>query len=179
VACQAQGQPRRSFPAGKRGPQTPHSDAALLGLIRADLNPSPFQGEGRRKVGGRLGVRDGVKVGRRRVLRLRRENHLLSPDGGRRGNPRLHPGEIIPPAPNRMGGTDGASVFTVEEGRIWIFVAVEHGNAEGVEGAGLQTGDPMCGPGAHFPGAEVNRRIGGGRPRPVPIPGGDHAPSIC
>jgi len=78
-ARQAQGQPVRSFPASKRGPKTPLSAAALLGLIRADLNTSPFQGEGHRKVWTRLRVRDGVKVGRRRVLRLRRENHLLSP----------------------------------------------------------------------------------------------------
>ena len=120
----------RSFPAGKRGPKTPLSDAALLELIRADLNTSPFQGEGHRKVWARLRVRDGVKVGRRRVLRLMRENNLLSPYRGRRGNPRLHEGEIITQAPNLMWGTDGARVFTVEEGWGWIFVAVEHWNAE-------------------------------------------------
>ena len=78
----------------------------------------------------RLRVRDGVKVGRRRVLRLMRENNLLSPYRGRRGNPRLHEGEIITQAPNLMWGTDGARVFTVEEGWGWIFVAVEHWNAE-------------------------------------------------
>ena len=38
VARQAQGQPVRALPAGKRGPKTPLSDAALLELIRADLN---------------------------------------------------------------------------------------------------------------------------------------------
>ena len=54
VARQAQGQPVRSFPAGKRGPKTPLSDAVLLELIRADLNTSPFQGEGHRKVWARL-----------------------------------------------------------------------------------------------------------------------------
>ena len=81
-------------PAGKRGPKTAISDAALLELIRADLNTPPFQGEGHRKVWARLRVRDGVKVGRRRVLRLMRENNLLSPYRGRRGSPRLHEGEI-------------------------------------------------------------------------------------
>ena len=115
---------------GKRGPKTALSDAELLELIRADLQTSPFQGEGHRKVWARLRVRDGVKVGRRRVLRLMRENNLLSPYRGRRGTSRLHEGEIITPAPNLMWGTDGARVFTVEEGWGWTFVAVEHWNAE-------------------------------------------------
>ena len=83
---------------GKRGTKTALSDAELLELIKADLEASPFQGEGHRKVWARLRVRDGVKVGRRRVLRLMRENNLLSPYRGRRGNPRLHQGEIITPS---------------------------------------------------------------------------------
>jgi len=78
----------------------------------------------------RLRVRDGVKVGRRRVLRLMRENNLLSPYRGRRGHPNLHQGEIITQAPNVMWGTDGARVFTVADGWGWLFVAVEHWNAE-------------------------------------------------
>ena len=53
----------------------------------------------------------------------------LSPYRGRRG-PRLHEGEIITQAPNLRWGTDGTRVFTVEEGWGWIFVAVEHWNAE-------------------------------------------------
>jgi transposase InsO family protein len=59
-----------------------------------------------------------------------RENNLLSPYRGRRGHPHLHQGEIITQAPNVMWGTDGARVFTVEEGWGWLFVAVEHWNAE-------------------------------------------------
>jgi transposase InsO family protein len=117
-------------PPGKRGPKTALSDAPLLELIRADLAASPFQGEGHRKVWARLRVRDGVKVGRRRVLRLMRENQPLSPPRVRRGNPQLHRGEIITQAPNVRRGTDGARVFTVEEGWGWLFVAVEHWNAE-------------------------------------------------
>ncbi len=124
------GPPPRLAPPGKRGPKTGLSDAELLELIRADLAASPFQGEGHRKVWARLRVRDGVKVGRRRVLRLMRESNLLSPFRGRRGNPRLHEGEIITQAPNVMWGTDGAKVFTVEDGWGWLFVAVEHWNAE-------------------------------------------------
>jgi len=144
LVCHIWGQPRSSYyaswsgveppvslpPTGKRGPKTALSDAELLELIRADLTASPFQGEGHRKVWARLKVRDGVKVGRRRVLRLMRENNLLSPYRGRRGTPRLHEGESITPAPNLMWGTDGAKVFTVEEGWGWLFVVVEHWNAE-------------------------------------------------
>ena len=127
---QVAGLPVKLTQLGKRGPKTSHSDAELLELIQADLTASPFQGEGHRKVWARLRVREGVKVGRRRVLKLMRENNLLSPYRGRRGNSRLHQGEIITPAPNLMWGTDGAKVFTVEEGWGWLFVAVEHWNAE-------------------------------------------------
>jgi len=127
---QVSGLPVKLTQPGKRGPKTALSDGELLELIRADLQTSPFQGEGHRKVWARLRVRDGVKVGRRRVLRLMRENNLLSPYRGRRGNQRLHQGEIITQAPNLMWGTDGAKVFTVEEGWGWLFVAVEHWNAE-------------------------------------------------
>lgn len=76
--------PVRLAPASKRGPKTVLSDTELLELIRVDLTASPFQGEGHRKVWARLRVRDGVKVGRRRVLRLMREHNLLSPYRGRR-----------------------------------------------------------------------------------------------
>ena len=165
LVCQTWQQPRSSYYAdrqvaglpvkltqlGKRGPKTTLSDTELLELIRADLTASPFQGEGHRKVWARLRVRDGVKVGRRRVLKLMRENNLLSPYRGRRGNPRLHQGEIITPAPNLMWGTDGAKVFTVEE---WLGLALRRRGAleRRVHGlARLQTGDSICGPGAHFP----------------------------
>ena len=120
----------RLAPAGKRGPKTVFSEAELLELIRADLNASPFHCEGHRKVWARLRVRDGVKVGRRRVLGLMRENNLLSPYRGRRPSPRLDEGEIITQAPNLMWATDGAKVFTVEAGWGWLFVVVEHWNAE-------------------------------------------------
>ena len=94
-------------------------------------------------------MRDGLKVGRRRVLRLMRENNPLSPYRGRRGTPRLPEGEIITQAPNLMWGTEGPRVFTVEEGWKWISVAVEHWNAECVgwlsanSGPGLRPWSPF------------------------------------
>ncbi len=126
AARQARGQPVRSFSAGERGPQTSLSDAVLVELIWEDLNTSPFQDEGHRKVWAWLRVRYGAKVGRRRVLRLMRENNLLSPYRGRRVNSRLHEGEIVTQAPNLMWVADGARVFAVEEGWGWLFVTVEH-----------------------------------------------------
>jgi len=63
----------------RRGPKPKVSDADLMAAIRADLDASPFTGEGHRKVWARLRLLRGIRVGRTRVLRLMRENALLSP----------------------------------------------------------------------------------------------------
>ena len=124
--------PPASTPSSRRqsvGDRSP-SDQALLVAIEADLEASPWEGEGYRKVWARLRVCRDIRVARKRVLRLMRENNLLSPHRCRRrgGNP--HDGEIITHAPNLMWGTDGVRVFTVDDGWGWIFTAVEHWNAE-------------------------------------------------
>ena len=105
-------------------------DAQLLAAIRADLARSPFQGEGHRKVHARLRILDGIRVARTRVLRVMRAHGLLSPHRGRQGAAIAHDGTIITQAPNVMWGTDGGRVFTVDDGWVWIFAAVEHWNAE-------------------------------------------------
>ena len=46
------------------------------------------------------------------------------------GTTKVHDGTIVTPAPNVMWGTDGVRVFTVNEGWVWVFAAVEHWNAE-------------------------------------------------
>jgi transposase InsO family protein len=115
---------------GRRGPKPPVPDDELLELIRGDLAASPFRGEGHRKVWGRLHFGKGLRVSRKRVLRLMRENHLLSPYRGRQGEPIAHDGTITTEAPNVMWGTDGTKVFTLEHGWVWVFAAVEHWNAE-------------------------------------------------
>jgi transposase InsO family protein len=114
----------------RRGPRPLTSDEQLLASIRADLRRTPFVGEGHRKVWARLRVLDGLRVGRKRVLRLMREHQLLSPHRPLPGEPKLHEGTITTDAPNMMWGTDGARVFTVEDGWGWVFVAVEHFNSE-------------------------------------------------
>jgi len=114
----------------KRGPKTAISDDGLLAAIRFDLERSPWEGEGHRKVWARLRIVDSIRVGRKRVLRLMRENQLLSPHRGRRGDGVVHDGRITTDAPNLMWGTDGARVLTVEDGWVWVFSAVDHWNAE-------------------------------------------------
>lgn len=115
---------------GRRGPPPEVSDGALLAAIRADLERTPFQGEGHRKVHARLRILDGLRVSRKRVLRVMRENRLLSPHRVRQGRAKKHDGQIITMSPNVMWGTDGARVFTVDDGWVWVFSAVEHWNAE-------------------------------------------------
>ncbi len=114
----------------RRGPKPKVSHDALLEAIREDLAASPFTGEGHRKVWARLKFGKGIRVSRKRVLRLMREHNLLSPYRKPQGEPKAHDGTIGTAAPNVMWGTDGARVFTAEEGWGWIFVAVEHWNAE-------------------------------------------------
>lgn len=121
--------PGRPEPA-RRGPKPLVPDDELLRLIRQDLISSPFQGEGHRKVWARLRIGQGIRVARKRVLRLMRENNLLSPRRSRRADPNPHDRSISTEAPNIMWGTDGARIFTVDDGWTWIFVAVEHWNAE-------------------------------------------------
>jgi putative transposase len=119
-------------PAGRRGPKPALDDADLLAAIRRDLDRSPWTGEGHRKVWARLRVIDGIRVGRTRVLRLMRENSLLSPH---RRPPRPandHDGSITTDAPNVMWGADGAVIPTVVDGNVTLFIVAEHWNAEGL-----------------------------------------------
>jgi putative transposase len=144
-ACRVLGYPRSSLYARqarrvakvtgrrclmRRGPKPRIRDEQLLAFIRMDLERTPFSGEGYRKVWARLRIIDGVRVARKRVLRVMRENHLLSPHRGRPKQPQDHEGTIITSAPYVMWGTDGSKVLTVEEGWGWIFSAVDHFNAE-------------------------------------------------
>jgi putative transposase len=115
--------------AQRRGPKPKMPDAELLAAIRADLAASPFTGEGHRKVWARLRILRGIRVSRARVLRLMRENALLSPHRGHQGEPKLHDGSIITNRPNEMWGTDGIRIETVDEGWVWVFSAVDHFDA--------------------------------------------------
>ena len=128
-------------PPQKRGPKTLLSDAELLDKIRADLARSPFQGEGHRKVWARLRIIDEVRVSRKRILRIMRENRLLSPYRSRKATDKKHTGTISTEAPNVMWGTDGTKILTVEDGYVWLFSAVEHWSAECVGWHVVKFGD--------------------------------------
>ena len=98
--CEIWGVPRSSFyaaqkpgpdsampgPPGRRGPKPAIPDEALLAAIEADLARSPWTGEGHRKVWARLRTLDGIRVSRKRVLRLTRQHALLSPHRARQGS---------------------------------------------------------------------------------------------
>ena len=106
------------------------SDVELREKIQADLARTPFQGEGHRKVWARLRVLDKIRVSRKRVLRIMRENQLLSPYRCRKATGDQHTGTIITQAPNVRWGTDGTRILTVDDGYVWLFTAVEHWNTE-------------------------------------------------
>ncbi len=108
---------RRTQPVtirARRGPKTTLSDAELTDCIRRVIDPSPFLGEGYRKVWARLRVA-GIRASRPRVLRLMRAAQLLAPNRARRApQPTAHEGQIITSRPNEMWGTDATSAWTLE-----------------------------------------------------------------
>lgn len=116
----------------RRGPRSRISDAELLAAIRDELAGSPFTGEGHKKVQARLRRRTPpIRVSRSRVLRVMRAAQLLAPHRVRRthGDP-AHPGTIVTAGPNQRWGTDGTTILTGREGRVWLFLTVEHWNDE-------------------------------------------------
>ena len=125
----------------KRGPKTLLSDDELLVLIREDLATSLFTGEGHRKVWARIRFVKGIKVSRKRVLRIMRQENLLSPHRVIQGEKQEHNGKIITMVPNDMWGTDGTKIFTLDDGWCWLFTAIEHWNAECVGWHLAKTGD--------------------------------------
>jgi putative transposase len=117
-------------PPARRGPEPAVSDEALLAAIRADLRRSPWTGEGHRKVWARLRTLDGIRVSRKRVLRLMRGHALLSPHRARRRTEAAHHRRIVTEAPNVMWPADATQITTVQDGKVWLFGVAEHWNAE-------------------------------------------------
>ena len=111
---------RRRAPAKepeRRGPKPEVLDDELAAKIRAWLDEREklfgFRGEGHRKVHAWLRF-SGVRVARRRVLRVMREHGLLAPTPeGRRRGPYVHDGNL-----------------TRREGWAWVFIAVDHCTGE-------------------------------------------------
>jgi transposase InsO family protein len=95
----------------KRGPKTKLGDAELTDEIRAVLDGSPFTGEGHRKAWARL-----------RMKGIRRARRVLGP--------RSHEGTIVTDRPDEMWGTDATSTYTVENGHVTVFAAIDHATSE-------------------------------------------------
>jgi len=130
MVCKAWNFPRSSFyhfkkmsqkVKNRRGKRPTVSDENLLKAVISYINDSHFQGEGHRKIHARLKRLKGLKVGRNRVLKIMKNNHLLSPYRCEQGKANLHDGRITTDIPNVMWGTDAAKIFTLEDGWVCFF----------------------------------------------------------
>lgn len=82
-----------------------------------------------RKVWARLRFRD-LRTAARRVRRIMKENDLLAPH---RAAPRVahpHDGTIVTERVDEVWGTDMTETVTVDEGRAYVFIAVDHCSGE-------------------------------------------------
>ena len=115
---------------GKRGPKPTITDEQLLKGIKAAIATSPFHGEGHRKVCAKL--RMGItgiapmRVSRERVLRVMRENGLLSAARSPWRPELRHDGRITTDAPNVMWGTDMTSTVLCTGRNAYVFAVVDH-----------------------------------------------------
>ena len=106
----------------KRGPKTEHGDEELLGAIRSVRSG---RGEGHRKVVARLRAR-GMRVSKRRVLRMMRAHGLLAPrTGGRPEADEGRGGESGTGSPDESWSTDATRFHTRSEGWCWFFAVVD------------------------------------------------------
>ena len=106
-------------PVSKRGPKTTHSDDQVLLMIRDYIATSWFKMEGYRKVWADFKHVRGLRIGKHRVLRIMRENRLLSPLRQPWREKKPHDGTILSEKPNVMWGTDGTQVYTIDDGK-WL-----------------------------------------------------------
>ena len=88
-----------------------------------------LHGEGYRKIWARLRAA-GVRASPRRVRRVMGEHGLLAPHRAGRTEAKAHDGTIVTDRVNEMWGTDMTQTITTNEGKAYVFVAVEHANSE-------------------------------------------------
>ena len=121
---------------------------------------------------GAAAVIDGIRVSRTRVLRLMRENSLLSPH---RRPPRPandDDGSITTDAPNVMWGADGAVIPTIEDGSVTLFIVAEHWNAEGLGRHVAKHGN------RYAAAAALALAVSGSSAPSAPMPGGVSSPAM-
>jgi len=116
-------------PRRRPGPIGPCPDAELADHIRREIEASEFHGEGYRKIWARLRF-SGVRVSPRRVRRVMGEHGLLAPHRVATVSAKVHDGTIVTDRVNEMWGTDMTQSVTTDEGKAYVFVAVEHANSE-------------------------------------------------
>jgi len=137
----ADAQPAESTqPRVMRGPKPKISNAVLWALIEQDLANSLFKSEGHRPIWRRL-RRQGIKVSKKRVLRLTQEHSRMAPRRSRQGKKHEHTGSITTDKPNLMWGTDGIQFRTQAEGNCWAFFTVDHFNSECMGWYAVKKGD--------------------------------------
>jgi putative transposase len=112
-------------PVRRRGPVGACCDTDLLVHIKAVIEESRFHGEGYRKVWARLRLK-GIRTAPRRVRRLMKEHGLQAPHQVRPARDYQHDGTIVTERVDEMWGTDMTQTVTTEEGRAYVFVAVDH-----------------------------------------------------
>jgi putative transposase len=111
----------------KRGPKPQISDEQLLERIKAAIAASPFQGEGYRKIRAKLRAeKKPLRVSRERVLRVMRENGLLSPARSPWRPEIAHTGRITTDVPNVKWGTDMTSTVLATGRNAYVFAVVDH-----------------------------------------------------
>lgn len=115
-----------------RGRKPNVSDEDLLAKIREVITGSRFHGEGYVKVHAILRRKCQVTASKERILRLMRDNDLLSPHRHVRTarESRKHDGVIITQGPDQMWGTDGKLFRTARDGWCWFFGVIDHFNDE-------------------------------------------------
>ena len=64
------------------------------------------------------------------MLKLMREESLLSPHRNVKVGRKEHKGKITTDNPNEMWGTDGTKIWTNHDGWIWLFTTIDHWNGE-------------------------------------------------
>lgn len=89
-----------------------------------------FHGEAYRKILARLLFR-GIRADNERIRRLMWQHDLLAPTRpGKPRGPKVYDGSIIPMSPNVMWGTDATATWTLKQGHVTVFAAVDHFTGE-------------------------------------------------
>ena len=116
-------------PSLGRGPVGACADQDMLLHIKAEIEASPFQGEGYRKIWARLRYK-GVRTAVQRLRLVMKENGLLAPHRPRVRSEHPHDGTIVAERVDEVWRTDMTQTVTTDQGRAYVFIAVDHCSGE-------------------------------------------------